>query len=37
MPNDVESDAFAAGLDGVVVKPFSPDELFRVILQHLHL
>lgn len=36
MPNEVESDAFAAGLNGVIVKPFSPEELFRVVLQHLH-
>jgi len=35
MPKEVENEALAAGLDGVVVKPFSPDELFRVILQHL--
>jgi signal transduction histidine kinase len=34
-PKEVESDAFAAGLNGVVVKPFSPDELYRVILQHI--
>jgi CheY-like chemotaxis protein len=33
-PKEVESDAFAAGLNDVVVKPFSPDELYRVILQH---
>ena len=36
MPKEVENDAFAAGLNGVIVKPFSPDELYRVILQHLH-
>jgi signal transduction histidine kinase len=36
-PNEVESEAFAAGLSDVVVKPFSPEELYRVILQHVHL
>jgi signal transduction histidine kinase/CheY-like chemotaxis protein len=35
MPKEVETEAFAAGLNGVIVKPFSPDELYRVILQHL--
>lgn len=35
-PKEVESEAFAAGLNDVVVKPFSPDELYRVILQHVH-
>jgi signal transduction histidine kinase/CheY-like chemotaxis protein len=35
-PKEVESDAFAAGLNDVVVKPFDPDDLFRVILQHVH-
>ncbi|GGB11143.1 ATP-binding protein [Puia dinghuensis] len=35
MPKEVESDAFAAGLNGVIVKPFSPEELYRVVLQHL--
>jgi signal transduction histidine kinase/CheY-like chemotaxis protein len=34
MPKEVEDDAFAAGLNGVIVKPFNPDELFRMILQH---
>ncbi len=34
MPKEVEHDAFAAGLDDVVVKPFSPEQLYRVILQH---
>lgn len=34
-PKEVESEAFAAGLNDVVVKPFSPDELYRVILQHI--
>jgi CheY-like chemotaxis protein len=37
MPKEVESEAFAAGLNGVIVKPFSPDELYRVILQHVRL
>jgi signal transduction histidine kinase len=35
MPKEVESDAFAAGLNDVIVKPFNPDELYRVILQHI--
>ncbi|HXB07602.1 MAG TPA: ATP-binding protein [Puia sp.] len=34
MPKEVEDEAFAAGLNGVIVKPFNPDELYRVILQH---
>ena len=33
-PKEVESEAFASGLNDVVVKPFSPDELYRVILQY---
>ena len=35
-PKEVESEAFAAGLNDVIVKPFSPDELYRIILQHVH-
>ena len=35
-PKEVESGAFAAGLNDVVVKPFSPDDLYRVVLQHVH-
>jgi signal transduction histidine kinase/CheY-like chemotaxis protein len=34
-PKEVECEAFAAGLNDVVVKPFDPDDLFRVILQQL--
>jgi CheY-like chemotaxis protein len=34
-PKEVESEAFAAGLTDVVVKPFNPDDLYRVILQHI--
>jgi CheY-like chemotaxis protein len=35
MPKEVESEALAAGLNDVIVKPFSPEELYRVVLQHL--
>ncbi|HEY6902309.1 MAG TPA: response regulator, partial [Puia sp.] len=35
-PKEVEGEAFAAGLNDVVVKPFNPDELYRVILLHVH-
>jgi len=34
LPKEVESDVYAAGLSDIIVKPFDPDELFRVILQH---
>jgi signal transduction histidine kinase len=37
MPKEVEDDAFAAGLNDVIVKPFSPEELYRVILQHVRI
>jgi signal transduction histidine kinase/CheY-like chemotaxis protein len=33
-PKEVASDAYAAGLTDIVVKPFNPDDLYRVILQH---
>src|SRR5260221_5893983 len=33
-PKEVESEAFAAGLNDVVVKPFSPEELYHVVLRH---
>lgn len=32
LPKEVEHEAFAAGVDGVVVKPFHPNDLY----QHLH-
>jgi len=35
LPKEVESEVFAAGLTDIIVKPFDPDELFRVILQHI--
>jgi CheY-like chemotaxis protein len=35
LPKEVESEIYAAGLTDIIVKPFSPDDLFRVILQHL--
>jgi len=35
LPKEVESEVYAAGLTDIIVKPFDPDELFRVILQHL--
>ena len=33
-PKEVESEAFAAGLTDILVKPFNPDDLYRIILQH---
>ncbi|HMH24325.1 MAG TPA: ATP-binding protein [Puia sp.] len=33
-PKEVESEAFAAGLTDIVIKPFNPDDLYRVILLH---
>lgn len=35
LPKEVEGDAFQAGLDAVVVKPFSPEELRKTIWQQL--
>ncbi len=34
-PTEVERQALAAGLTDVLVKPFNPDDLCRIILQHL--
>lgn len=35
LPKEVASEVYAAGLTDIIVKPFNPDDLFRVILQHL--
>jgi signal transduction histidine kinase/CheY-like chemotaxis protein len=32
IPTEVESEAYAAGLTDVIVKPFNPDDLYRIIL-----
>jgi signal transduction histidine kinase/CheY-like chemotaxis protein len=34
-PKEVESEAYSAGLTDIVVKPFNPDDLCRIILLHL--
>ena len=33
---EVEGEAYAAGLNDIIVKPFSPDKLHQVILQYVH-
>ncbi|MBS1917965.1 MAG: response regulator [Bacteroidetes bacterium] len=33
-PKEVESDAYAAGITDIVVKPFNPEDLYRVILHY---
>jgi len=35
LPTEVEKDVNSAGLTDIVVKPFNPDDLFRVILPYL--
>jgi signal transduction histidine kinase/CheY-like chemotaxis protein len=35
LPAEVEKDVQSAGLTDIVVKPFNPDDLFRVLLKHL--
>jgi signal transduction histidine kinase/ActR/RegA family two-component response regulator len=35
LPAEVEKDVQSAGLTDIVVKPFNPDELFRVLLKYL--
>lgn len=36
LPAEVEKDVNSAGLTDIVVKPFNPDELFRILLKHLN-
>lgn len=36
LPAEVEKDVQSAGLTDIVVKPFNPDDLFRVLLKHLN-
>jgi CheY-like chemotaxis protein len=36
LPAEVEKDVQSAGLTDIVVKPFNPDELFRVLLKYLN-
>jgi signal transduction histidine kinase/CheY-like chemotaxis protein len=36
LPAEVEKEVESAGLTDIVVKPFHPDELFRVLLKHLN-
>ncbi|HLX91732.1 MAG TPA: ATP-binding protein, partial [Puia sp.] len=33
---EVESEVYAAGLDDILMKPFNPDDLFRIIRQYTH-
>ncbi|HLK30418.1 MAG TPA: response regulator, partial [Puia sp.] len=33
-PKEVESEAYASGLNDIVVKPFNPDDLYRTILHY---
>jgi signal transduction histidine kinase len=34
LPNDVELQARKTGIDGIIVKPFLPDELYRMVLHY---
>ena len=36
VPNEVEKEVYAAGLTNIIVKPFNPDDLFRVLLQYMN-
>jgi CheY-like chemotaxis protein len=34
LPSEVEDEVYSAGLTDIMVKPFNPDDLYRVILSH---
>ena len=34
LPNEVDDKTKNAGVDGIIVKPFVPDNLFKVVLHH---
>jgi CheY-like chemotaxis protein len=36
-PQEVEKEAYSAGLTDIVVKPFNPENLYQVILRYVHL
>jgi len=36
LPNEIEKEVYAAGLTSIIVKPFDPDDLFRVLLQYVN-
>ena len=35
-PKEVESEAYASGITDIVVKPFNPEDLFRIIRHYIH-
>lgn len=35
LPNEIEKEVYEAGLTNIIVKPFNPDDLFRVLLQYM--
>ena len=35
-PKEIESEAYAAGITDIVVKPFNPEDLYRIIRQYVH-
>ena len=36
LPNEIEKKVYEAGLTNIIVKPFNPDDLFRVLLQYMN-